>query len=323
MNDITSLLNAESANPPPSGVDLGRVLRQGRRRRRRRAVVISAGASLTAVAVVGGVILAATFVAPDPESPAAQGTDVPPPPSNYHAADPLALLGVWAVTETGQPGEPKLRLNTRELRVVQDCGDLMGEWRANAAGQIIADVNASTDGCEVGAPAWLAAAAGFRVSGDAVLLDANGKTLARLTPLPDSAVPDILVEGPEAVDAFRGWANPAPLPAGITPATGQSLVGLWLTPSGQGGRPAAPSLRFKPDGRWEGSDGCNGLGGRWSAGPDGLVMATGGPSTLIGCDNDNTPALIQEARRAGFDGGQLVLFNAGGIELARFRPGPR
>jgi hypothetical protein len=324
MNDITSLLNSESANPPPSGVDLSKVMSQGRRRRRRRAVFLSAGASLTAVAVVGGVLVASSLVNPGSSLPAAPGSASGPGTVPAPAADPVALLGVWAVTGVGPSSEAKLRLNSREIRVVQDCGELMGEWRANAVGQFVADIHASTDSCGIAAPSWLADAVGFRVEGgDVALLNAAGAVLARLTQRPSSEVPEVVVEGPDAVAMFRRWANPEPLPGRFTPATPETLVGRWLTMSGRGDRPAEPTLRFHPDGRWEGSDGCNGLGGRWIAGPDGLVMATGGPSTLIGCDNDNTPALIQEARRAGFDGEQLVLFGPDGTELARFRPGPR
>ena len=51
-------------------------------------------------------------------------------------------------------------------------------------------------------------------------------------------------------------------------------------------------------------------------------MATGGVSTLIACGGDITPALFQSARRAGFDGEILVLFDGTGKELGRLRRPP-
>jgi heat shock protein HslJ len=327
MNEITSLMQAETANPPASGVDLELVMSRGRRRRRRRAIAVSAGASLTAMAVVAGLLVANNLFRGGPSSPV-PGPPGGPPPGASSDADPEALLGVWAVSGTGERGEVRLRLGAREFEAVLTCGRLVGDWKANAAGQFVADVGEFQ--CDSGAPTgpapgWLARAAGFRIEADgAVLLDASGSVLARLSPRPDSDVPAVVPDDAAAVAAFRAAsAIPAPLPDGLTPATAQRLVGRWLPVKPRSDNPREAYLGINADGSWEGSDGCNGLGGRWIGGPDGLVMATMGVMTLIGCNNDQTAEAFPLARRAGFDGDVLVLVSAAGSEMARLRPAGR
>jgi heat shock protein HslJ len=317
MNEITALMHAESANPPAPRVDLDLVMSRGRRRRRRRAVAVSAGASVTAMAVVAALLVAGNLFRGGPTSR--------PGPGGPSDTDPVALLGEWAVAGTEETGEVRLRFGTREFHAALACGGLFGGWKANAAGQLLADISGTEGDCEAvmdgpGAkPAWLLRAARFRFEGgEAVLLDGQGNILARLSPRP---VSDDLPVGPDdsaAVAAFRA----APLPAGLTPATSQTLVGQWLPLDPGPTRPQQPFLGVKADGTWEGSDGCNGLAGRWVGGPDGLVLATIGLSTLMACDNDPTPAMFAEASRTGFDGEVLVLVDAAGAEMARFQPAP-
>jgi heat shock protein HslJ len=323
MNEITALMHAESANPPAPRVDLDLVMSRGRRRRRRRAVAVSAGASVTAMAVVAALLVAGNLFRGGPTSR--------PGPGGPSDTDPVALLGLWAVSDTDERGVVRLRLGAREFHAVLGCGGFAGAWRTNAAGLFLADVAVIEGRCtdiygrERGAmPAWLGHATSFRVSGDeAFLLDANGAVLARLSPRSEADVAPVAPDDPAAVAAFRAAsAMPAPLPAGLTPATSQTLVGQWLPLDPGPTRPQQPFLGVKADGTWEGSDGCNGLAGRWVGGPDGLVLATIGLSTLMACDNDPTPAMFAEASRTGFDGEVLVLVDAAGAEMARFRPAP-
>jgi hypothetical protein len=67
-------------------------------------------------------------------------------------------------------------------------------------------------------------------------------------------------------------------------------------------------MQIVPDGSWNGSDGCNGKGGRWIAGPP----ARGWPSraqTLIGCDGADVGGWLSGASRAGTAGAELVLLD--------------
>jgi META domain len=111
-------------------------------------------------------------------------------------------------------------------------------------------------------------------------------------------------------------ADPAPVPASLTPATRETLLGTWLPADGSGRRaPHPPSITLTADSRYTGGDGCNGSQGRWGAGAAGLIIATSGLSTLIGCDDMvQVPSWLAGAARAAFDGPVLVLLDRTGHE---------
>lgn len=73
-------------------------------------------------------------------------------------------------------------------------------------------------------------------------------------------------------------------------------------------------------GSWTGSDGCNGLGGRWSVGAGGELLATAGPETTIGCENVAIAQWLTTAVTAALDGGTLVLLDAAGTAIGRLQP---
>jgi hypothetical protein len=83
-------------------------------------------------------------------------------------------------------------------------------------------------------------------------------------------------------------------------------------------RPGEAYLEF--DGiDWHASDGCNGNGGKWLDLGDGYLTTTPpGGSLLMGCNNVPVADMMQSVRTAGFDGDELVLFDAAGDELGRF-----
>ena len=142
------------------------------------------------------------------------------------------------------------------------------------------------------------------------------------------------------IDALRRMLAPAAaLPAGLRPAAAADLVGRWVPgdrPEARSPRP--PHVTFAADGDWTGSDGCNGQGGRWLAGPAGSFLAVAGPQTLMGCAPIAQPAdaagrgvpvplpvdvgsWLTAASRAGLAGDQLVLLDRSGRELGRLRSG--
>ena len=58
--------------------------------------------------------------------------------------------------------------------------------------------------------------------------------------------------------------------------------------------------------------------GRWVSGPLGMLLATRGPMTLMGCEGmAGVPGWLASTARAGFDGETLVLFDVDGRELGR------
>jgi hypothetical protein len=174
-------------------------------------------------------------------------------------------------------------------------------------------------------PALISAATfGVNAEGALVLRDQDGATVATLTPTPtlrrvDGVAPQQF-EVPTASARGRAtYDRVLVVPQDLTPATKESLVGNWAP---EGARNDRARLMFNADGSFTGSDGCNGVGGRWSMVDDGGAMVTTPPrpSTLIGCNNSGVPATVYGARFAGFDGEVLVLTDIFGEELSRFVP---
>ena len=103
-------------------------------------------------------------------------------------------------------------------------------------------------------------------------MDASGHAVAALTidgapePIPTAA--EFFAQPPQiTAEVTKAFRTPSPLAAGLTPATADTLLGTWV--------PVAyavktdPHVTFAADGRWTGSDGCNGGDGRWAVGDAG------------------------------------------------------
>lgn len=223
------------------------------------------------------------------------------------------LLGRWSVVSDAAAPDTVLVLDPGSFTL----GTSFGAWHAGD-GAFVAEVNSAEgapDGTagDLSTPAWLAAAERVENAGVEVLLrDAQGTVTARLSPT-DGARPD----------TAGVLGDPVPLPSGLIPADRQKLLGRWVPAGGPGAAaagsgPATPSVTLVGDGSYSGSDGCNGASGRWTSGAGGLILATGGPMTLIACVNSAAvPGWLAGAGRAGFDGEELVLIDTNGAELGR------
>ena len=235
-------------------------------------------------------------------------------------ADPLALVGSWSVAGTGQ----RVRLDPSGFEIVDGCRTLTGTWRADPGGRFLATVDSVVpcpdgSGADTTTPGWPAAARGFAVEAvDRVLRDGAGAELIRLQPAPASRTGQIDPSRPPT-EKERAAAGPAaPLPPGAVPAGPAQLVGRWKPADA----PGNPFVAFAQDGTWTGSDGCNGTGGTWTAGPDGAFLAsTLSLSTLIGCPGTDVADSVRAARTASLDGPALVLRDVTGAELARYNRG--
>lgn len=251
-----------------------------------------------------------------------QGSESPAP------AEPVDLIGLWEVLDAGEEPGAVLRLDVRSLRLFRECGAIHGDWNANHDGLFVAGSAGWSGQCapqgDDPRPAWLLAAATFGAQADGhVLLDEAGQVVARLVPGEEPTVPSTMAQSlatPPVVtdEARRALAPAAPLPASVEPAEHQQLLGRWVPSDAPPG--SESHARFHSDGTWSGSDGCNGLGGRWRAGAQAALLATGMASTDIGCENIPVEARLTAAARAGFDGTTLVLFDRQGEELGRFEP---
>ncbi|WP_185755369.1 META domain-containing protein [Micromonospora sp. A202] len=282
-----------------------------------------------------GVLLSGCAMQGHPEA----ADTTPPATGTTGAAVPLVpemLIGSWTLVDVADTGVGKiLRLADSELHLIgSHCGTLGGSWRANDEGVFLADVWSastvvvgSTPGCEKasqGTPGWLRSVTAYQFDGAGlpVLLDGRGQAVARLipgaTPTPEPDKVDSVLEPPVVTDEARRALAPAvALPATLVPADQRQPIGRWAPESGH----KAAHLEFTADGEWHGSDGCNDQSGRWITASGGALLATARAATLAFCaDSVPIEQWVTTARRAGFDGKDLVLLNAHGDETGRLSP---
>ncbi|WP_129590611.1 META domain-containing protein [Sanguibacter massiliensis] len=258
----------------------------------------------------------------NPDAPGAQPTSI-----DEHApvslTDAREAVGTWTVV--GAAADPGTVVQIGYgFTLWLDCGRVEGSYLLGTDGALLTDAWAGSGTCDVpNLPAWLDDAASLATAGDdLVLLGADGIATATLTPggtpkVPAHDSPD-LAKDPVLDDALRAALDPASpaLPAGVTAATTDELVGRWL-PAEPVGDPEASYLTLAADGTWTGSDGCNGAQGLWLS-DKGSWRATSGPQTLIYCEGVQMPMFASTARAAGLDAdGSLVLVDAEGAELVR------
>jgi heat shock protein HslJ len=253
----------------------------------------------------------------------APGTSSPP--------DPTALPGWWRLAGT----EQVVLIDPSAIEVLDGGLTLTGTWRADPTGRMVAFIdtlsgsdpkNPAMDAGQGLTPDWLAATAGFRIEGaDRVLLDRAGAQVGRLVPEPPVAGSGAVDPGRPIEDADRSRFVPAaPVPAPLVPAAEADLLGRWVP----AGSTIGAFAQLDADGTWTGSDGCNGAGGSWVVGTDGGFLAGASSiSTLIACDGPagdppvDVGAQLGATRRVALDGAELVLLDAAGTEVGRYRRG--
>lgn len=272
--------------------------------------------------VLSAALLAGCAGTPTPpdalESPPVAG------PGTSDASQALGLVGLWRVSgTTDEEPDTWLRLDALEFQLWRDCGFIMGSWTAGEEAFIASSYGANGDCVEGGLPTvdWLESATAYERTGEGwQLTDAAGAVVASLAvdgaPRPIETAAEFYAQPPEVTAQTReAFQRTVPLPAGIEAATVEPLTGRWVPVAFTGA--TDPHVDFAADGSWEGSDGCNGAGGRWASGLDGEFLATSGPSTLIGCEGAPVPVWVAGARSAGFDGDQLLLLDRDGNEIGR------
>jgi len=250
-----------------------------------------------------------------------------PSPEAPAGNDPVELINMWRVTAPGEDTDTWLRLDAGAYDLWRACGPIMGGWRASTNLFIASRPNSWVGTCE--APEdipWLTAASSFEPTGDGGwrLLDVEGRETAslRFDGLPP-AHPNVWDEGrqpPEVTAEIReAFREPAPLPDSLVPPTEGELLQRWIPIEEYTTEPFAEFLEEPPQ-SWQGSDGCNGVGGAWRLSEAGIFLATSGPQTAIGCEGVPMGSWIPSATRLGIDGEQLVLVDRDGAEIGRLRP---
>jgi heat shock protein HslJ len=317
--------------------DAEALIKEARQRQRKRRIFV--GIVVLVVALASGIWIASAGGTKAPSS-----SKKPGPVKSAGAAglgssrraNPLQLVGTWRVVATGEHPAPIVSVSGLGLLLWKSCGWLSGDWNANQQGLFVGILNGGVPACVLGTnsaadlnPRWLATATAYRGSGsDELLLGPNGGVLARLVP---TTVPKVLRKGvlpaylhPVVTPELRKVLLQAnrPLPTGLVPAVERQLIGHWFSANPTVGHwPQTPYLAFTPNGNWSGSDGCNGLGGRWSLGSSGTLVVVSSPSTLIGCNNVDVGAWLSQATRAALQGRTLVLVSAAGKVTGRLRRG--
>jgi len=266
------------------------------------------------------VLCAAAACAPSSAPRSAPAAVAPPSPQ-----DPTKLVGLWTVTEAGD--EPGLVLRVAgDVSLWRECGVQFGGWAAAETGLLLLTSSAYTGECTPAqrATPWLTSAVAFQELDDGVLLTGErGEPLARLTPggrpnpHPNVAESEMTPPVLGADQRASLGAVPAPLPAGLTPATRAQLSGRWDAADGvAGGAAPGSSVDLLDDGSFRGRQDLNDAcapSGHWAADDEGRLLSTSyiraavycGPTTEVG---DGFLA----ASRAGFDETELVLLDADG-----------
>ena len=175
---------------------------------------------------------------------------------------------------------------------------------------------------------WLNHVTGFQHRGHRVnLTDDRGEVLAVLRPeqtVPARVQPnpkhDVPVTRPTVTkQTRRDLASPAPLPAGVQPASPQDLIGSWVAVGHP--EPHNGYVEFRSNDNWLGSDGCNGYAGRYTIGRGGRLLVLDGPNGLVGCVITPAPTwVLSSARVARTSTGQLLLFNRHGRQVGALSP---
>jgi hypothetical protein len=245
------------------------------------------------------------------------GTELAAGARHPPSADPMSLVGRWYVRGAGEAPGTVLVVGSA-MTLNRRCGNVDTTWQASASGLFVGYVDGWAMSCgtkRMPTVGWLDRAVGYRIDGvDRLLVDADGATTARLVPAP-GATPSL---SPYERKQLRARASaPAPVPGGLEPATTGDLLRRWVPVRGGNGK---AYVTFGADGRFRGSDGCNGQAGKYLVGEDGELIAVSGPQTLIGCDNVEIDGWLGSAGRAALDGSTLVLLDAHAHEIARLKP---
>jgi len=240
-------------------------------------------------------------------------------------SDPVDLINLWRVTAESEEPDTWLRLDAGSYNLWRACGFFDGGWRADGHAFFASAPHGWSGACDTPGDSpsmdWLTLAVTYQpTEGGWKLVDADGTELANLTvdgaPPPDPNSADFYREPPPVTDEVRAWlAEPAPLPAGLEPITSAELIGRWV-PTVE--VTTEPFIMFNNDATWQGSDGCNGLGGGWRlVGDAGRLFVTHGGQTAIGCDYVDLSMWLNTTARVGLDNGTLVLLDQAGEEVGR------
>ena len=284
---------------------------------------VGVGVALLTVALLTG--CKPNHARPNAATPTANSTSL-----GIASIGPEAIVGSWKVSAEGEEAGTVLRIG-ENLTLWRMCGTLQGAWSANRMGGFVGYLGGGSQSCFtkhiVIDPAWLTAAVAIRaINGGLELVNKSGNVTASLqpgaSPTPGTDIIDSAAAPPMVTDTIlKAFAASQPhgLPKGWSPASASELVANWVPLKNSLKARVTPSLRFASDGSINGSDGCNGVGGRWSTTGAGYFLSVRGPSTLIGCDGVAIDSFFANASTVGIAGDRLQFFTSQGKALGVLR----
>jgi hypothetical protein len=321
-DEVGSALGTLLDPEPPMRSSVADDVRRGRALRVRRQRWLAGGVAAAVVLGVGAAVgvprLLTGTTAPAATTPspsASDGTD------QSGVVEPTALFGFWTVHGTGTDDGATLQFGSAHyagsVTLYRACGGLDGSWVASPAGGFLATLFSGDSACFPAAgtlamPGWLVSADAFRSTGDGIdLLDRDGRVVVALTPGAQPTVApnrSAVTTKPFVVTPeIRAEYAARVLPDGVVPASRAELVGRWVPTTDYG--KVHPFLKLTADGSYHSSDGCNQSGGRWTVDRAGVLLATSGASTAIGCRGLDTAQLLTSARTATVDGDTLTFLD--------------
>ena len=264
---------------------------------------------LAAAALIVGCTAIPPVAAPPSGSPAAVKT-----PASVEAE----LLGTWTITDaaTSETGTVTFT-SPRSFTAQLPCGETDGVW-VTAGNAWLAETGLIGPGCvrdgQLAIP-WITHTVGIEPTAD-------GWTLTGLDGEPTASLAAFTPAGSTSMD---GSYSAQPLDPAFTV---DRIEGRWLVVSAdESANPldaeGKPLYRTQVDtyldltrSVWNVSTGCG--QGRFAELGDGFVLSVS-PSVVgaIACEGLQIGPLVSDMRTAGFDGPELVLFDAEGAELLR------
>lgn len=256
----------------------------------------------------------ASSAAPSQASTATRGVDLEPA---------AALVGLWKVQAPGEGANTWVRFEPASV-TVQRGRDLINASWVSGGDHIAANAYGWSNGSMDRAVTWLEQAHTFRINGaEVVLVDSKDHVLATLSPAtkapdPRGALPELMNGRTPEAEVTSYFTPPTPAASPGPNVTADAVQGRWIT-----GKADAdgnhPFLTFSPDGSYRGSDGCNGISGRWLLSTTNYLAFTGGFHTDVACENLlPVPTWTADARTVSVHGDRLTLFDQKGTALGSF-----
>ncbi|GAA2232377.1 hypothetical protein GCM10010401_00130 [Rarobacter faecitabidus] len=269
------------------------------------------------------------------------GACVPTTPSSPGEApasfDLESAIGNWTVADSGTDADGAILQIGWSLALSRQCGYSLVSYIIKPNGDFVASDGGYTQDCGPGS--FIPERGKFRFVGDRLeIVDESSATIAELTRGGEPHVtgdtsPELAQEPVYSAELAAAVQLLAPanlsLPDDARVATAADLSAhRWYPENPAPEDPGGSWIDLRADGRYETSDGCNGMVGLWLVDDStGAFRATGGGKNEVGCPGVETDADLMSAHAMAVtgDGSALLFFDEAGQQAARYvgHPNPK